>query len=634
MSSTRRSYLAVAFFVACVASALLGYWIRSLQDSSAWPAASRGTAPVLSSGGAARGSPPAGAAAGPGAVANPRGRLAEDDTPTSGSTQLADLSQLSAAELIEALRSAAASHDAQRFWLVAAALGPLDPSQVPQIVLFLDDRQTDGKAAELLFGELVHYGGPVGLDAISRRVLDSSTEPRMRNAAVAALGGIPAERRTEAVPILRDLLKSGLRFDEPAGAQTLGWLLGPGAVAGIVEIVDWWVTRPEGSTPIEKGSWDEINVVNGILQAVQDFAGPEHIDLLSSLFGSGHERDLQALLCQVLSRAAGAAATETMLDLLLHPPEGAIRDVIAEALGKSVVKKDVPQLKAALEAESERRVQMLLASMLARLAGVEEMRPLVARSLEPGSRLSPDVLIEPLLRAKNKEMAPLMLELLLGVEGQYAVCRLAKGVLGLLGQEEGAEKLLSTVTAGGGYRAVSEVARALLEAHPDHDPRQLLNLLERSSDNVQRNAIVDVLRHEREAYASSAASGEVIPVLVRILADEKDPATQEHIASAIASLGPDGRDSLAELLAQDTDARRRLEVLRSLELLPPRDTAPLALRVLEQDPSPEVRSKAARIAGMADDPSLVDALSAILVTEEDPAVRRAIEEALRRRGER
>jgi HEAT repeat protein len=161
-----------------------------------------------------------------------------------------------------------------------------------------------------------------------------------------------------------------------------------------------------------------------------------------------------------------------------------------------------------------------------------------------------------------------------------------------------------------------------------------LNLLERSSDNVQRNAIVDVLRHEREAYASSAASGEVIPVLVRILADEKDPATQEHIASAIASLGPDGRDSLAELLAQDTDARRRLEVLRSLELLPPRDTAPLALRVLEQDPSPEVRSKAARIAGMADDPSLVDALSAILVTEEDPAVRRAIEEALRRRGER
>jgi HEAT repeat protein len=628
-----RKLLAGGIFMGFIAGVLLGYSVRWLQDSSAGVASGSGAPKTVSEEPRTnRPTAAAGPVVRPSSLAKRAESLPRDGNDAVVPEWLEVLEQLSAAELIEALRSAAQSHDTQRFWLVAAALGPLDPSQLVQITEMLDEHRNDLKAAELFFGEIVHYGGTEGLDRIAQLVMDGMTDPKFRNTAVEALGGIPMDRRKEAVPILKQLLKSGLRFDELAGARTLGWLLGPNAVPGLVEVLDGWVTRPDGSTQIEKGSWDELNIMNGVLKAVEDFAGADDLNLLTGLFDRRLERGLQALLCQIMSNAAGAAATKTMLDLLLHPPMGAIRDVIAEALGRSADKEDVPQLRAALEAEGDTRVQMVLASLLARLAGVEEMRPLVERALDPASGLSPDVLIEPLIRAKSKDMAPLMLDLVRGVQGQYAVCRLAKGVLGLLGQEEGSEKLMSIVADGGGYGLVSEVAAALLEQNPDHDPRRLLALLERSTDGVQRTAIADVLKNERETYALSSHSSEVIPALIGILSHENDPNTQEHIASAIAGLGPVGRSSLGELLAIDTDARRRLEVLRSLELLPPQDTVSLALRILHQDPSPELRSKAARIAGRGNDPSLIQELSSILSAEEDPEVRGAIEEVLRRHG--
>jgi HEAT repeat protein len=627
MSSQGRKLLAGAL-LGLLAGGLLGYSLRGLQD----PPARGSPGPRVSTPGEEPSRPTAGPAVGLGS----RAKRAEDARMDVGEAVLPDrpdgLEHLSDAELLAALLAAARAHDARRFWLTAAALGPLDPGQLVEVTAMLDEERRDLKAAELLFGELVHYGGAGGLDWIARLVKEGATAPRLRDAAVEALGGIPVERRDQAVPILRDLLQSGLRCDELACAQTFGWLLGPRAVPGLMEVLAWWATRPDGSTPIEKGSWDELNILNGILKAVRDFAGADDVDLLTGLFDLRLERGLQALLCQILSEAAGEAATETMLGLLLDPPGGALRDVIAEALAKSAGPDDVPQLRAALETEQEPRVQMLLASLLARLAGVEEMRSLVARALDPASGLSPDVLIEPLLRAGNKDLAPLMLDLMRGVQGQYAVVRLAKGVIGLLGREEGAEKLGSLALDGGDYRMVFEVARAISEEDPDHDPRRLLALLERSTDGVQRSAIADVLKGQREDYASANRGGEVISALVRILAKENDPGTQAHFAMAIAALGPEGRTSLGDFLAGDADARRRLEVLRSLELLPPQDTISLALRVLRQDPAPEVRSKAARIAGAGNDPLLGQELTSILEAEEDPGVRRAIEEVLKRHG--
>src|SRR5262245_30911420 len=155
-------------------------------------------------------------------------------------------------------------------------------------------------AAGLLFGELVHYGGGDGLRLIAQLVQDPGADPGLRNKAVEALGGIPAARREEAAPIVKDLLMSGLRFDELAGAQVLGWLLGPRAIPGLIEVLDWWLF-PDRSTPIEKGSWDELSIMNNILKAVQDFAGVDDLDLLAGLFGRRMDRGLQALLCQIMS---------------------------------------------------------------------------------------------------------------------------------------------------------------------------------------------------------------------------------------------------------------------------------------------------------------------------------------------
>lgn len=632
MNSRHRTVLAAGIILGFCAGALLGYFARWVQDARSAAPMSSATRDSTDGGAATSRAPPAAIEAAP---QESLGTLGESlpgnaDSPLVGS--LRRLASLSPAELMEMLRSAAESHDTQGFWLAAAALGPLGPIEIVEVAAMLRDSRKDLQAAELFFGELVRYGGGEGLDWIAEFVNDVSTDPRLRNTAVEALGGIPAARRAEAAPILEELLKSGLRFDEIAGAQTLGRLLGPEAVPGLIAVIDWWVASPDGSTPLEKDSWDELNVLNNVAKAIEDFATADDINLLAELFRLPLDRGIHALVCQIMSHAAGAEATETMLDLLLHPPEGAIRDVIAETLGKSAGRDDVPRLRDALQAEGDARVQTVLASVLARLAGVEEMRPLVQRALDPASGLSSDVLIDPLIRAKDKDMAPLLLDLVPSVQGEYAVCRLARGVLDLLGREEGAEKLLSIVEEGGDYRMASEVARALLEKDPDHDPGQLVALMERFTDGVHRSAIADVLKNEREAYGSPKGNDELIPGLVRILAGETDPGSQEHIASAIASFGPEGRNSLGEFLASDADPRRRMQVLRSLTFLPPQDTVALARRVLHEDPSPDVRSEAARILGTGNDPSLLQDLSSALATEEDPDVRRAIEAVLRRQG--
>src|SRR4030095_8954696 len=146
-----------------------------------------------------------------------------------------------------------------------------------------------------------------------------------------------------------------------------------------------------------------------------------------------------------------------------------------------------------------------------------------------------------------REVAPLLLELVPQVRGQYAVVNLAKSILGLLGREEGTEKLLSLAAEGGSYTMVSELTRALIEDDPEHAPRRLVALMERVGDGVSRTAIADVLGKERSPEDAAKTNAEIIPALTRLLSAEKDPSAQEHIASAIASCGPEGRRALDDL---------------------------------------------------------------------------------------
>ncbi|MBN1418000.1 MAG: HEAT repeat domain-containing protein [Planctomycetes bacterium] len=553
---------------------------------------------------------------------------------------LRDLRDKPPEELVATMREALATRDYEMFKRAAEVLGDLSPAHVAEFSAML--RQTDDpKAIHMLAGDLVRHGGKEGLQAVAQLIQDDTLGIDARGAAIEALHFIPPERREEALAVAANALASGLpeklAFHT---AHVYGGILGPDAVPRLAEILEAGVPRPEA-----------------IANAIRDFARPEDLALLKQLVAQPFGRAAQENLLRAIGSAAGADGARTLLGYLREPPEGVWRESVGWALDEFVRRDDLPQLWEALADEANKPVQDALARAIARAGGTEAIEQLAQLAADPASNVSSEALARALHDTASKETLPLMFEMLRNARSWEASEPLAHGIARIAGSE-GLQELLeiaqrrespdarraivqaiedlgdSSVVDRLGAMLMDErdhgvsfhLAKAMLHLDPTQGPQELAERMVQFPDGERRAAIADVLEKE--------GGPALIPTLADVLRGEGNERAQFHLARTLASYGPDGRETLGQILAADPDGQRRASILRGMESIQPEAAVAQARRLIRDDVSPEVRHTAAKILGTSQDPAVLQELAAAIAAEADPGVREEMERVLRERAGR
>ncbi len=562
----------------------------------------------------------------PGRGSHPVPGSPDDGNPSEGRT---------AGELMDLLGRSLASKDFRSFKLAAEALGDLDAAQVARLSEMLLSAD-DPRAAELLAHELVRHGGKEGLLAVAGLARDDRAGLDLRARAIEALGELPVERREEGSTMLAGLLASGLPANlQHLAARTYGRLLGEGAVPGLLALIEGGGTRPEV-----------------LLKVLGSFATAGDVPKLTGLLARTPGAECQEGLLRAIGGAAGREGPRLLRELLADPPEGVRREAVARALDQFAGKEDLSGLWESLGGEEDRQVQAALARAIARNGGPEEVEKLARLAADPASGLSRESIARALSDTASKETVPYLLELLGSARTWEAAEPLARGIARVTGRE-GLEQVLALAEQGGGEereRALIQViedfgdpgavdrlsdlfarekdqgvsfhlAKAILRLDPARGQEAIAGRLAEFPDPNQRSAIAQVL--EREGNAA------FIPAIGKVLRGERDERAQWQMARAIASYGGEGLAAVEEILSTDPDPRRRASVLGGASSIRPDELAGISRRLLREDPSPEVRMRAAKALAMSGDPQAAELLQAALGSEGDPKMREAIEASLR-----
>ena len=151
----------------------------------------------------------------------------------------------SAEELLRVMRDAVAARDFAGFKTAAEALGQLDAGGIAAIVemLFAAD---DPKVVEVLSWELVRHGGNEGMEAVAELALSAEAGLDSRARAIEALADAPLDARSDAARLVAEVLGADIPDKlQLVSARAYGRLLGPDAVAGLLEMVEGGDVRSE-----------------------------------------------------------------------------------------------------------------------------------------------------------------------------------------------------------------------------------------------------------------------------------------------------------------------------------------------------------------------------------------------------
>ncbi len=273
----------------------------------------------------------------------------------------------SAEELLGIMRDAVAARDFDGFKEAAEALGQLDAGGITAIVemLFAAD---DPKVTEVLAWELVRHGGKEGMEAVAKLALSADAGLDSRARAIAALADAPPEARADVARLVAEVLGADVPDKlQLASARAYGRLLGPDAVAGLLEMVEGGDVRAEP-----------------LLGVLREFARADDIPQLTALAGRLPAPKSQEVVLRAMGAAAGDKATDILLDILNGSPSGVQREPAAWALEEFAKSEDLPRLWDALRRE-EKQPAEAFARAIARLSGREGVDKLLKLAEEGGT---------------------------------------------------------------------------------------------------------------------------------------------------------------------------------------------------------------------------------------------------------
>ena len=176
-----------------------------------------------------------------------------------------------------------------------------------------------------------------------------------------------------------------------------------------------------------------------------------------------------------------------------------------------------------------------------------------------------------------------------------------------------ARKLLAEAAKDDAHPEVQAKAIQYLGVHGGRENRALLSEVYQSTSNV---------RVKKRVLQAWMVSGEKDRILAAATT-EKDP---ELRGAAIQQLGVMGaQDELAKLYATETSKDTKKKILQSMFV---GGNSPRLLELAKTEPDPELRRTAVRNLGLMGADKTGSALNSIYSTDKDPAVRKAVIEAL------
>ncbi|HTX71866.1 MAG TPA: hypothetical protein VMC79_03485 [Rectinemataceae bacterium] len=347
----------------------------------------------------------------------------------------------SAEELIGIMREAVAARDFDAFKKAAEALGQLEASGIAAIaeMLFAAD---DPKVTEVLAWELVAHGGKEGMEAVAKLALSADAGLDSRARAIAALADAPPEGRTDAARLVAEILRADVPDKlQLASASAYGRLLGPEAVAGLLEMVDGGKVRSEP-----------------LLNVLRDFARADDIPQLTALVGRLNAPKSQELVFRAMGAAAGEKATDILLGILNAPPSGVKREPAAWALEEFAKSEDLPRLWDALRREEQQPAEAF-ARAIARLSGREGVDKLLTLAEEGGTAVRRRGIVQIVEDFGDSGFAGRLGEMLATEKDHGVAFHLAKAILHLdaTGGRQALEDQLGRASEPGPRAAIAQV---------------------------------------------------------------------------------------------------------------------------------------------------------------------------------